>query len=135
MSDLLAFTGWIGEHPATGSDVAHLFGYPATAEDPDTATKLQITAQLWGLADASAGIMTQADLTVHLGRQTLTVPGGWTDLPALTPDWTQAAQRQGFVVVTLTTAALSSPTLTDIDHALADQTPGRLWTGFAATET
>ena len=24
MSDLLAATGWIGEHPMTGADVAHL---------------------------------------------------------------------------------------------------------------
>jgi len=40
MSDLLAVTGWIGERPVTGADIAHLLLYPATDLDPTSPTKV-----------------------------------------------------------------------------------------------
>lgn len=46
MSDLLAATGWIGEHPQTGADVAHLLLYPATGIEQDTPAKIATLARL-----------------------------------------------------------------------------------------
>ena len=49
MSDLLAATGWIGEHPMTGADVAHR----ATMLDSGGAAEIAAIARAWGLVDVT----------------------------------------------------------------------------------
>lgn len=48
---LLGVTGWIGEHPATGTDVAHLLVYPF---GNDVAARMRALADLLELAEPGA---------------------------------------------------------------------------------
>lgn len=88
MSDLLAATGWIGEHPVTGADVAHLLLYPATDTDPDSPAKIAAIAALVGAMDAYQQGQPPAlsDVEIDLSG-TLLVGGEVAPLPVLTGQW------------------------------------------------
>lgn len=93
MSDLLAATGWIGEHPVTGADVAHLLLYPATDTDPDSPAKIAAIAALVGAMDAYQQGQPPAlsDVEIDLSG-TLLVGGEVAPLPVLTGQWRAAAR-------------------------------------------
>lgn len=132
MSDLLACTGWVGEHPRNGSDVAHILAYPATDFDPDLAPKIRALAAVWELHEAFTGIMEHSPvLRVDLDRGVLEVPGQEMVLPPLRDEWIAAARAQGFVVVSMTRLPLSAPTLPVIDALMASLRRGQMWLGFA----
>ena len=96
MSDLLAATGWIGEHPMTGADVAHR----ATMLDSGGAAEIAAIARAWGLVDVTGLVeMPQTGLTVDLARHVLIAPGIEARFDGRA-GWDRAARRQGFVVVT-----------------------------------
>lgn len=132
MSDLLAATGWIGEHPQTGADVAHLLLYPATGIEQDTAAKIATLARLVGAVDAfvATGRLARLDAEVDARRgilrvfqETVALPDGWLG------EWAQIAEAAGFVVVTLTDAALPAGGVERIDALL--ESGARLWVGRA----
>ena len=131
MSDLLAGTGWIGEHPVDGSDVAHLLLYPATAFDPDTAVKVAALAVVWGMVDATAGEpVPTPDLWVDADARVLHQPGMTTAFDAPV-DWWTAATAHGLVVVSLTSLPLSAPGLPEVDVLMETAGRAEVWCAFA----
>lgn len=100
-------TGWIGEHPVNGQDVAHLLLYPLGGGV--ARQMLQLSGAL-GLTGADAGPMTSVppDTTwatlgpapegpsvwLHYGDQ------AWLHRP-VTPEWENAAQHQRMLVLTV----------------------------------
>lgn len=116
MSDLLAATGWIGEHPRTGADVAHLLIYPATDLDPQSAAKLAILADTLGLRSArTSGDPPLIEGGLDLDRGRLTAAGLDMAVPPLNDEWAAAVAAQGFAVVTLTSQPLAAPGLPEIE--------------------
>ncbi len=131
MSDLLAATGWIGEHPMTGADVAHLLVHRATMLDSGGAAEIAAIARAWGLVDVTGLVeMPQTGLTVDLARHVLIAPGIEARFDGRA-GWDRAARRQGFVVVTVTSVPLSAPSLDDIDAVVTNPRPQSVWSGFA----
>lgn len=136
MSDLLGMTGWVGQHPVTGDDVAHLLLYPATGLGETTDRIMALTAEEWGLADAMrATALPTTPLGIDLHRREIAIPdgGGSLPLPPLNEEWIAAATGQCFVVLTVTSMPLSVPGIADIDQLLADVfgMSGRVWSGQA----
>lgn len=132
MSDLLALAGWIGEHPVDGSDVANLLVFPATDLDPQSAPKISLIAQLWGMAPAlEARGLPFLDVTVDLRAEVVRAAGEAYPMPAVPPAWVAAAIRHGFVVLSLTTSPLSAPSMDDIEQLL-DHHLDTLWSGRGA---
>ena len=130
MSDLLAATGWIGEHPVTGADVAHLLLYPATDLDPDSPSKLTALALVVGAVPAgAAGALPVIDAEVDV-RGLLRFGGQIVSLPDDPGgEWSAAAIAQGFVVVTITTEPLAAPGLAEVEALVESGAP--LWLGMA----
>ena len=131
MSDLLAFTGWVGEHPRDGSDVAHLLLYPATSFDPDSAAKVSALSVVLGMVDATADEPSvTADVWVDLASRVLHQPGMSTvfDAPA---EWWAAATAHRLVVVSLTSRSLSAPGLREVDVLMETARRGEVWCAFA----
>jgi hypothetical protein len=129
VSDQLALTGWIGEHPRTRQDVAYLFLYPATGLDQDSPEKMRLLGHGLGLRPADAGQPPRvAGITVLIHDRTLELPGLRLPLPT-SPEWITAARIQGWAVLTLTTQPLSAPDLSVIDEHIAQADPGVLWYG------
>lgn len=130
MSDLLAATGWIGEHPATGADVAHLLLYPATDLDPDTAVKVAAIAALVGAMDAhTMDEPPPIDAEVDV-RGLLRFGGQIVPLPEdAAGEWSAAALAQGFVVVSITSLPLSAPGTDQVEEMIRSGAP--LWLGMA----
>lgn len=132
MSDLLAATGWIGEHPADGTDVAHLLLYPATDFDTLSGPKIQVLASVFEMVDATVGAPGRSttvslDATTRLAH----LPGLVLAVEA-SVEWWAAAQAHGMVVVTLTRRPLSAPSLTDVDQLLTGPIRREdLWSAFA----
>lgn len=133
MSDLLAATGWIGEHPADGTDVAHLLLYPATDFDALTGAKIKELASMYEMVDATVGepgrsTTVSLDATIQLAHL------AGLELPVEAPaDWWVAAQAHGMAVVTLTSRPLSAPTLTDVELLLTGPLRREeLWSAFAS---
>lgn len=99
----LALTGWIGEHPATGADVAHLLLYPL---GHGVADKMRTLADVLGLRPADAGPMTTstaAYLTVDDDgphAQIRTADGALLVERPVTPEWAAAARVGAAVVLT-----------------------------------
>lgn len=134
MSDLLAATGWVGEHPRTGADVAHLLLYPATDLDTDTGGKIASLAALWALTDATSTGMETSELRVSLDPAVVLLPGhAAVQLPPLNTDWLAAAKAQRFVVASLTNTPLAAPGVAEIEDLIAQLAPGRMWVGLAPT--
>lgn len=132
MSDLLAATGWVGEHPRTGADVAHLLLYPATDLDTDTGGKIASLASLWGLTDATSTGMETSELQVSLEPAVVVLPGqDAVPLPPLNAEWRAAARSQGFVVASLTSTPLAAPGVAEVEDLIAHLAPGRMWVGLA----
>ena len=130
VSDLLAATGWIGEHPSTGEDVAHLLLHPATDLDPGSPAKIAALAAMVGAMDAhSLGFPPAMDAEVDT-RGVLRFGGQIVPLPAdLDGGWTAAASAQGFVVVSITSQPLAAPGLVEVDHLIESGAP--MWLGRA----
>lgn len=127
MSDLLALTGWIGEHPRTGADVAHLLLYAATDLDPASSAKMgSLAVDILGMSRTQMNT-TNATINPTIGR--LLLPGQELPLPGLWQgEWATAATAQGFVIVSVTDQPLTAPTLATLDRFLATVP---MWSGFA----
>lgn len=100
----IAVTGWIGEHPRDGSDVAHLLIYPT---GHGAAAGMRAAAAMLGLVPAD----TAGDPpTVHADQASLSLTGeGWLQVHVgdslvaerpITPDWATATRR-GWAIVTM----------------------------------
>jgi hypothetical protein len=99
----LALTGWIGEHPATGADVAHLLLYPL---GHGVAAKMRAVAELLDLRGALAGPVhtsTAAYLTVDDDGPHAQIRTADTALlieRPVTAEWAVAARTAGQVMLT-----------------------------------
>lgn len=134
MSDLLAATGWIGEHPATGADMAHLLLYPATDLDQGSSAKVARLADVLGLQALTVQApprMTRLTVDWRAGQITNHGRPVVPALPPLTPPWVTAARVQEAVVITLTSTTLTAPDLAVIDAMIATADPSALWIGLA----
>lgn len=101
--DPIALTGWIGEHPFDGDDVAHLLLYP-TVEGHE-ATLDQIGRDL-GLGPAtslmvdtdeqqvSAKLAADGWIHLHMAQEEIAA------IP-VNQDWANAAARRGYLMLTL----------------------------------
>lgn len=132
MSDLLALTGWIGEHPRTGADVAHLLAFPATGFDVHSHDKMAALAEVWGLGGMDETPM--ADVSVTLDPARLHTSGGDWDIPA-EPEWETAARDQRIVIVSLTSTPLAAPGIEDVEVVITEAIAGQeeWWSGIART--
>lgn len=133
MADLLAATGWIGEHPDTGADVAHLLLYPATDLDPGAPAKIQALADALGFIRLDAPARPpRTKLTVDWRHEQLQLGDEVLieRLPHLTPDWITSARIQRLAVISLTGAPLSAPGIAEVD-ALIEGSPEAVWMGLA----
>ncbi|MBE1580521.1 hypothetical protein ACFORH_39090 [Amycolatopsis roodepoortensis] len=103
----LGLTGWVGEHPINGTDVAHLLLSPRSSTA--VAEGVELLAELLGLRPLKNGVMpdipaviTRAELR---GSDVHVLYGDDGDLTRpVTPEWTDAAIKQRFVIVTFGTA-------------------------------
>lgn len=133
MSDILALAVWIGEHPRTGADVAHVLLYPATDLDPEGPAKVTALALLVGAVDANrATEMPTLDAEVDV-RGIFRYGGEIKPLPNDPADeWSAAALAQGFVVVTITSQRPNPPTIAGIDSLIDSGAP--MWTGLSKVQ-
>ena len=130
MSDLLAITGWIGEHPSTGGDVAHLLVYAATDYDTETPEMIETLAELLGAADVRGpraalpileAVVNLDQGTLDLGNGSLSLPEGWQD------EWGAIASSTGMAILSLASQPLSHPTAEVVHELVASGQP--LWVG------
>lgn len=101
---LIAMTGWIGEHPGDGGDVAHLLVYPT---GHSAAASMRAAADMFGLRDALDPPLAQPgpDVAALAIRD-----DGWVSLYAhgqqvaerpVTAEWAEVARARGQVMLTL----------------------------------
>lgn len=99
---LVAMTGWIGEHPRDGSDIAHLLIHPL---GDGQAARMRQVAELLGLGPAVTGLVDVppdttlarvADTHVSLRYRDSDTIG--RPVPA---EWVKTALAQRFVIVTV----------------------------------
>lgn len=135
---LVGLTGWIGTHPDTGADIAHLLVYP---QGSDIGQKMRSLAALYQLAPMSAGTMPEispevAHATIDAEPVVRIQPGAGTLHRAVTGDWAVAARAQGAIVLTVGERALRYDhrrPLRSIDRYLAD--PSGKYTGLLSVMT
>ncbi|MFK0250171.1 hypothetical protein ACIQUM_36180 [Amycolatopsis azurea] len=113
----LFLTGWIGEHPINGTDVAHLLLCPHSTA---VAEGVELFAELLQLRPYSDGVMPDipaviARVELH-GLDVHFFYGDEGDLSRPVPaDWADAAANQGFVIVTFGTAPFAGD-LAELDR-------------------
>jgi hypothetical protein len=124
-------TGWVGEHPADGSDVAHLLLYPGA---PGIMEGMELLAETLGLVrsdspqmvsvDPSAAMVTisQHPPVTHLmvGDQEVTRP--------VSEEWVAAAAAHGLVVLSLGVDPLSAVSIEALDAYTERR--DRVWVGL-----
>lgn len=130
---IMALAGWIGEHPTTGADVAHLLLHPL---GDGAAAKVRQLADALGLARAGTGAMVDvppdtAWATIDDAAEGRSVwlhygDSAWIHRP-VTPDWEAAAAGQRFVILTAGVDGLHVRSLRDVDRYIARA--HRLYTG------
>lgn len=99
---LVSLTGWIGEHPQDGSDVAHLLLHPL---GDGQAQRMRQVAELFGLGPATTGLLdVPPDTTlarVAATYVTLRYRDSDTIGRPVPAEWVKTALAQRFVIVTL----------------------------------
>lgn len=111
----LIMSGWIGEDPRTGGDIAFVYlGTPADGSTGATAAEVMpAVAEAVGL-DPAPGTMTETPAAdTHLrftadGWVDLRFPGGGGIQHPGSPEWRDIAQQRGQVVLALTYLPLAS---------------------------
>lgn len=131
---LLNLTGWIGEHPATGADVANLLLHPLGG---GVAGKMRNLAGALGLGRADVGAMTEVppDTTwatlgdAPEGRSVWLHYGdtAWLHRP-VTAEWETAATGQRMVLLIVGMDGLHVRGMPDVERYL--RRPQRLYTGL-----
>lgn len=116
----VALTGWVGEHPLDGGDIAHLLLYPA---GHGIAREMRRLADLLGLAPALAGPPTE----VPPDTTRMTVEHGWARLHygdtawlrrPVNPEWSDAALARHVIMLTVGQDGWTGRTA-DLDRYLA----------------
>ena len=131
---IIRLTGWIGEHPATGADVAHLLLYP---DGHGAAAKMRRLAEALGLNRADAEMTKPAADLAHASLGD--APEGrsvWLHGHANYPfahvpvnaEWESAATAQQLVVLTVGMDGGVIRDLGDVHRYL--RRPHRLHTGL-----
>ncbi|WP_020578253.1 hypothetical protein [Actinopolymorpha alba] len=132
--ELLSLATWIGMHPVTGADVAHLLVHPRS---DGFAEKIQRLAEALGLARADTGDMIQ--VAPDTAWATFRDAGAgrsvwlhyadteWLQHP-ITPAWEAAASAHRFIVLSAGMDGLHAQSLRHIDPYLARA--HRLYTGL-----
>lgn len=104
---LLQATGWIGDHPSDGSDVAHLLVQPA---GHGAADKIRLLAGGLGCGPALDGTLVDVPPDLAYGtladaREGMSV---WLSTPCapvlhrpVPPDWQTAARAHGWIILTI----------------------------------
>jgi hypothetical protein len=116
----LDMTGWIGEHPVNGRDVAHLPLYP---NDHGIDTEMSQVASALGLASAVDGPASvpveQARVTIRGDIVHVLFGDHGTLVRPVQADWVQAAQDQGIVMVTCGMDPWTGSDVDDLDPYLS----------------
>jgi hypothetical protein len=118
----IALTGWIGEHPATGADVAHLLLFPYA---DGVAAEMRIMAEALGLARGDTGTMPQVapDTTwatiggAPEGRSVWLHYGdaAWMHIP-ISEEWERAATAERMVALTVGVDGVVIGSIADVDR-------------------
>jgi hypothetical protein len=133
-------TGWIGEHPADGSDVAHLLLYSA---GPGTAEGMELVADTLGLVRSDSLRMVTVDPAVatvttrqhplmaylEVGDQEVMFHAPAVAVPQ---EWAVAAAAHGLVVLSLGVDPLSAVSIEALDAYTERR--DRVWVGLVLVE-
>lgn len=120
---LLVLTGWIGEAPTDGADVAHLLMHPL---GHGVADKMRVLAGLLGLGPATElAALTEVPAEVASVALVTDARDTWAQLHIgeamvaerpVPPDWQAAARSRGWVILTVGQDPLE--TVRDLDRYL-----------------
>lgn len=128
----VALTGWIGDHPADGSDVAHLLLYPV---GPGTAEGMELLAETLGLVRSDGPRMVEVPpelAAVQVRGPWASLVIGGESLPAIPvyAGWRRAAAAHRLVVLSLWLDPLDGVSLPELDRYTARR--DRVWVGLLA---
>ncbi|HEY0638373.1 MAG TPA: DUF5949 family protein [Pseudonocardiaceae bacterium] len=130
----LGMTGWIGEHPGDGGDLAYLLLYPAGHGGRRVAEKMTAAAGLYGLRPgAPAPVPAEvADVTVAEGWAHVRSGGTAVAGIPVTADWTAAATGRGQVAVAMGAGPYDGRPAALDDYLAGELRRGTLHSGLLA---
>jgi hypothetical protein len=129
----VALTGWIGDHPADGSDVAHLLLYPV---GPGIAEGMEMLAETLSLVRSDGPRMVEvlpevASMRVVGAHASLVIGDEALLVFPVRAGWRRAAEAHRLVVLSLGLDPLDGVSMPALDRYTAHC--DRVWVGLLTT--